>query len=180
MKTTLTEDEMKIAYNVGKSRNDFCKNNNIFSGKHSSRSNFWIDWNGAAGEIAFAKMMFESKVLTKKEFDLCILKIQEGELKSANLGLDDGDLSINNLNIDVKTSEYDFAHLWLTNNKRNTCKIDYYVLLTGNVDKSPSFELKGYLSHKTAMKNWNDTISGTPGKFHQKELKQNIFEGISE
>jgi hypothetical protein len=185
MKTILTNDLLELAFEVGKLRNDSCKKVGIYSNKKSKkRSNFWIDYNGAAGEIAFAKMMFESSILSEKEYNHFLENIKNNDIKPASLGLDDGDIRIGKFNIDVKTSEYRSAHLWLTSNKKGTNLIDYYALLIGNVDNTKKdnlsqsyveFELKGFMSHNDAIKNWNKTCSGISGKFHQSELIDNIF-----
>ena len=96
--------------------------------------------------------------------------IVSNQLKSARRGEDDGDVIIKSIHIDVKTSFYTNAHLWITENKKHTNLIDGYVLMTGNVDKSNNFFYKGYLDHDFILKNWNNTCSKTSGKFSQKEL----------
>lgn len=175
-KTKLSEAEKNLAFEVAKKRENDSKSLCIINNKKSTkRSSIWINYNGAAGEIAFTKIMLENNIISKEEYKACLSKIVNDKLKPASIGLDDGDIRIKNFNIDIKTSEYANAHLWLTKNKKSANKIDYYALLIGNIDNSNEFELKGFMSHQYAISNWNKTISGVGGKFRQSELTNLFF-----
>ena len=171
MKYTLSDKERTLAFKVGTNRNSISKSKGIYSNKKSKwQSDEFIDHNGAAGEIAFLGMMLDNNYIDIKEYDTNLKKIINPNFKPASLGLDDGDITIKDLNIDVKTSTYKTAHLWITENKKNTNKIDGYVLVTGNIEKDNEFYFKGYLDHQFIIDNWSITKSGTNGKFRQSEL----------
>tara|TARA_Y100001958_G_C21214073_1_gene539565 strand:+ start:535 stop:1068 length:534 start_codon:yes stop_codon:yes gene_type:complete len=171
MKYILSEKEKLLAFKVGSNRNFVSKERGIHSNKKSKwQSDEFIDQNGAAGEIAFLGMMLDNNYIDIESYDMNLKKIIDPNFKPASLGLDDGDVLIRDLNIDVKTSTYKTAHLWITKNKKSTNKIDGYVLLTGNIEKDSVFFFKGYLDHKFIIENWNITKSGTSGKFRQDEL----------
>jgi hypothetical protein len=171
MRYSLSEKEACLAFKVANARMSKARENNIFENKKSKKhSSFFIDYNGAAGEIAFLGLMLSEKIISNIEYDKNLKLITSSQIKSAFKGKDDGDLVIKNINIDVKTSVYSSAHLWITENKKYTSLIDGYVLMTGNVEKSYNFFYKGYLSHSFVLKNWNNTTSKTSGKFSQKDL----------
>lgn len=168
---TLSEVEKSLAFKVAKARMKSSIENNIFENKKSKKhSSFFIDYNGAAGEIAFLGLMLDNKKINNIEYDNNLKLITSNQIKSAYKGLDDGDLIIKGIKIDVKTSVYKNAHLWITENKRFTKLIDGYALMVGNIDKSNNFYYKGYLDHSFVLSNWNKTSSKVGGKFSQKEL----------
>ena len=168
---TLSEIEKSLAFKVASVRMKSAIDNNIIESKKSKRhSSFFIDYNGAAGEIAFLGLMVDKNIIDSCSYDKNLKMIISNQIKSAYKGLDDGDLLIKGIKIDVKTSVYTNAHLWITENKRFTKLIDGYALMVGNVDKSNKFYYKGYLDHSFVLNNWYKTSSNVGGKFSQKEL----------
>jgi len=168
---TLSEVEKSLAFKVANVRMKSSISNNIIENKKSKRhSSFFIDYNGAAGEIAFLGLMIDNKIIDNHSYDKNLKMIISNQIKSAYKGLDDGDLFIRGVKIDVKTSVYRNAHLWITENKRYTSLIDGYALMVGNIDKSNEFYYKGYLDHSFVLNNWHKTSSNVGGKFSQKEL----------
>lgn len=176
MRYKLSEVEKSLAFKVAKVRMKSSIENNIAENIKSKRhSSFFIDYNGAAGEIAFLGLMLENKNISNKEYDANLKLITSNQIKSAYKGLDDGDVIIKGVKIDVKTSVYTNAHLWITENKRYTSLIDGYALMVGNIDKSNYFSYKGYLDHSFILNNWHNTSSKVSGKFNQKELTRLPF-----
>ena len=171
-----SEPEMSLAFKIAKARMKGSIEKNIFENKKSKKhSSFFIDYNGAAGEIAFLGLLLDQNFIDNNDYDRNLKIITSNQIKSAYKGLDDGDLIIKDFNIDVKTSVYKNAHLWITENKRYTKLIDGYTLMVGSVDKSNKFYYKGYLDHSFVLKNWNNTSSNVSGKFSQNELKSLPF-----
>lgn len=167
----LKDPERYIAFKVGEERSKNCRKMGIKQNKHSFRSSLFIDQNGAAGEIALIGMLLELDIICKEKYTFELDRICKSELKSANLGLDDGDVEVLNYNIDVKTSEYENAHLWLTDAKKNAIKVDYYCLFTGNINLSNIFKYRGCLSRKFIEENWDNHFTQQKGKYHQTQLK---------
>lgn len=170
IKYTLTEAELSLAEETGLARTARARGANLdYSKKAERQSQNFIDLNGAAGEIAFVGMLLDIGYITKEEYKEKLVFIRNAGITSARYGQDDGDVVLNGIKIDVKTTEYSYGTLWITNNKRGAYKIDAYVLMTGDATQvKPEFTFRGYMAATEALKKWDNRM--TPGKFYQDEL----------
>jgi hypothetical protein len=167
---TLTEAELSLAEETGLARTARARGANLeYSKKAEVQSQNFIDLNGAAGEIAFVGMLLNIGFITKEQYKKKLTFIRDAGITSARYGQDDGDVVLNDIKIDVKTTQYPQGTLWITNNKRGAFKIDAYVLMTGDATQvKPEFTFRGYMEAKEALGKWDNRM--TPGKFWQDEL----------
>lgn len=141
MEYTLTESEQLIARFVAKQRST----NNRFAGtvnmRKSEMSDYEIDLQGFAGELAFCRLANVFPDLTVHN-------------RSASKGEDQGDCVLNGQRIDVKTSKKAEAALWVPLRKLGTA--DAYALMVGTF---PTFKLLGMANVDLvkACKVWNDS-----------------------
>ena len=141
MEYTLTESEQLIARFVATQRSI----NNRFAGtgnnRRSDMSDFEVDLQGFAGELAFCRLANVFPDLTVHN-------------RSAAKGQDNGDCVLNGQRIDVKTSKKADAALWVPLRKLGTA--DAYALMAGTF---PTFKLVGMASVDLvkACKVWNDS-----------------------
>lgn len=170
IKYTLTETELELAEETGLARTARARGANLeYSKKAERQSQNFIDLNGAAGEIAFVGMLLDIGYINKEQYKEKLQFIRDAGITSARYGQDDGDVVLNGLKIDVKTTEYPHGTLWITNNKRGAYKIDGYVLMTGDATQvKPEFTFRGWMPAKEALTKWDNRM--TPGKFWQDEL----------
>ena len=177
--------EIILANEIAQSRidtNESLPNKEIRNNKKSFRSNDHITLCGVNGEVAFCGMLWKYDLISFNEYMSMIEFIKTAGPVSAWKGEDNGDVCFKGKNIDIKTSEYSSAHLWITETKRGRIlnngqrarnNIDAYVLLTGDI-KSHYYRYRGWLSHDFCMKNWNNTRCGVSGKFSQQELNKSL------
>ena len=141
MEYTLTESEQIIATFVAEQRTANNRNAGTTNMRKSEMSDFEIDLQGFAGELAFCRMANVFPDLTVHN-------------RSASKGEDNGDCILEGLRIDVKTSKKADAALWVPVRKIGTA--DAYALMTGEF---PTFRLVGLAGVETVKecKVWNDS-----------------------
>lgn len=139
----LSPAERVLAIRVGEARHTRARANEIPDARAAEDARF-IDINGAAGEIALAAMLFKSGVLTLQDYESALLQISSAQLVSSAQGTDYGDLEVEGLRIDVKTTTYPQGDLWLHARKLRS-PIDYYALVVGDYTDG-CFIYKGSLS----------------------------------
>ena len=130
----LTDTEAKIAEFIGKSRFKNARNKNVTNNRKGPQSDYETDLEGAASELAAAKIL-------NLWPDLQIEKIPTH------------DLIYNNKTVDVKTTKYKTGRLIAGLNKKDK-SCDYYMLMTGSF---PEYECAGF-ARKEKLLN-EDTIT---------------------
>ena len=136
----LTETEAKIAEFVGKSRFNNARKNKIYNGKKGPQSDYETDLEGAASELAAAKIL-------NLWPDLQIEKVPTH------------DLIFKGITIDVKTTKYHKGRLIASlHKKEKSC--DYYMLMIGSFPEysCAGFAKKEKLLNKNTITNlgWGD------------------------
>jgi len=134
MEYTLTESEQIIAKFVAEQRTSNNRNANTTNMRQSERTDFEIDLQGFAGELAFCRMANVFPDLTVHN-------------RSASKGEDNGDCVVLGRRIDVKTSFRPDSALWVQKHKIGTA--DAYALMVGTF---PTFQLVGMADVETVTK----------------------------
>ena len=134
MEYTLTESEQIIAKFVAEQRTSNNRNANTTNMRQSERSDFEIDLQGFAGELAFCRIANVFPDLTVHN-------------RSASKGEDNGDCVVLGHRIDVKTSFRPDSALWVQKHKIGTA--DAYALMVGTF---PTFQLVGMADVETVIK----------------------------
>lgn len=128
MRVELTKIEFNEAKIIGRLRYEKARSNNLFDNKVGHYTNEEIDLNGAAAEIAAAKLL---NVYPDKQVEI----LSQYDLKSKN-----------GFTIDVKTTHHDFGSLLVTPKKKDM-PCDFYMLMVGS---ESVFECRGF-SHKDSV-----------------------------
>ena len=134
MEYTLTESEQLIAKFVAETRTANNRNAGIGNNRRSEMSDFEVDLQGFAGELAFCRLANVFPDLTVHN-------------RSAAKGQDNGDCILNGLRIDVKTSKRPDSGLWVGKRKIGTA--DAYALMVGTF---PTFKLIGLANTEDVIK----------------------------
>ena len=171
----LKNEEISAAKELASAISDYCKNNNTKGYKKSpKKSNKEITFEGVCGEIAMNSLLLALEMIDKKEWINNLQLIKSIKNISAVNGEDEGDLVYKKLNIDVKTSVYENAHLWITSSKtargKFSNKIDRYVLLTGGEKTAFTYIFKGFITADQFQENY----PFNKGKWHQSLLNSDI------
>ena len=134
MEYTLTESEQLIAKFVAETRTANNRNAGTGNNRRSEMSDFEVDLQGFAGELAFCRLANVFPDLTVHN-------------RSAAKGQDNGDCIVNALRIDVKTSKNPASGLWVFRRKIGT--VDAYALMVGTF---PTFKLIGMANTEDVTK----------------------------
>lgn len=165
---TLSPAERVLAKTVGEARHNRARVNGVPDARAAADA-IYIDINGAAGEIALAGLLYRVGVYTCASWEEALNTIADAQSVSAAQGEDNGDLLVEGLRIDVKTTHYPNGRLWLHARKLRS-PIDYYSLMTGDY-KSGSFIYRGSLSAEDARARFN----AVDGQYLQTELRELPF-----
>ena len=131
-KIVLNKEEQALCKFIAKRRYETARGAGVTNSKKGNQSNEATDLEGVAAELAFAKFY---KAYPSGVFDI--------GARSSNKGEDsDGDITINELIIDVKATKYETGRLIAAEWKDHS-SIDYYALVVG---KFPKYEIKGLMS----------------------------------
>ena len=125
---TLTHAELRTSAFIGKSRNKKSRDSGVFDSSVSDTH--MIDIIGAEAELAFAKLCN----LYPKDF------MTLGTRSKAE-GTDDGDLNIDGVCVDVKTTTH--KNGMLLSNSKHTSGIDLFALMIKKGEDT--FQLKGFM-----------------------------------
>lgn len=147
----LSDSEQFIAKSVAEQRvssNRLAKTQNA---KRSKKSDFEIDLQGFAGELAFCKLFNVFPDFTS-------------EPRSAAKGQDNGDAVLNGLRVDVKTASEDKVMFWIKARKKGCA--DLFALMVGQF---PEYKFEGFVHHDVVFQEGNkrtfpngDTCYGVP------------------
>ena len=168
---TLTDKEWDLAYKTGAARTARALGAKLQYSKIATvQKQEFIDMNGAAGEIALVGMLLQEGCITVPEYTALLDHIYNAGITSAKHGQDDGDVAVQGLNIDAKTTQYDFGTLWITPSKKYAGKISGFALITGDIrkHKPTTYTFRGWMSHAEALEKWDNRME--PGQFAQMEL----------
>ena len=125
---TLTPAELRTSAFIGKSRNKKSRGAGVFDS--SVADTHMIDIIGAEAELAFAKLCN----LYPKDFMTL-------DIRSKAKGTDDGDLSIDGVCVDVKTTTHENG--MLLSNSKHISGIDLFALMIKKGEDT--FQLKGFM-----------------------------------
>ena len=146
---TLNKLEVYIAQQVAKS---MLKSAQVYgNGRTSadmSRSAYDVFLEGVYGELAFCKLI---NIFPEELFSM--------RLPSVKAGTDYGDVNINGLNIDVKTTRYSSGMLCASTHNPN---IDIYLLMVGD-DTTHTYECRGAITREEFIQDKN--YGNNKGKF---------------
>lgn len=165
---TLSPAERVLARTVGEARHNRARANDVPDARVAEDAIF-IDINGAAGEIALAGLLYKAEVYTKETWEEALTFIAEAQDVSAAQGTDNGDLLVDGLRIDVKTTPYRDGVLWLHARKLRS-PIDYFSLMVGDYNYG-SFIYRGSLSAEDARASFH----AVDGQYLQNDLKELPF-----
>lgn len=165
---TLTPAERALARIVGEARHTRARANGVPDARVAADA-IYIDVNGAAGEIALAGLLYNADVFDKETWEEALYSIAQAQDVSAAQGTDNGDLLVEGLRIDVKTTPYTDGKLWLHARKLRS-PIDYFSLMVGDYNYG-SFIYKGSLSAEDARARFQ----AVDGQYLQSELKELPF-----
>ncbi len=165
---TLSPAERILAQIVGEARHTRARAKGIPDARAAEDATY-IDVNGAAGEIALAGLLYRQGIYTKATWEEALHTIAEAQDVSAAQGTDNGDLLVEGLRIDVKTTHYSNGVLWLHARKLQS-PIDYYSLMVGDY-KDGSFIYRGSLSAQDVRAKFY----ALDGQFEQNSLKELPF-----
>jgi hypothetical protein len=151
MKVKLSESEQIICTFVATQRVNSNRAANSYNAKRSDKSDYEIDLQGFAGELAFCKLNNVFPDFTS-------------DVRSAAKGQDQGDCIVSGLRVDVKTSAVDKPMLWIKARKKGCA--DVFALMVGTY---PEYEFKGFVHHDVVFAEGNkntfangDTCYGVP------------------
>jgi len=148
-KVTLNKLEVYIAQQVAKSRVKNAEaNGNGRTSADMSRSVYAVFLEGVYGELAFCKLL---NIYPEEVFSMT--------LPSVKAGTDYGDIHINGLNIDIKTTRYQTGMLCATTHNPN---IDVYLLMVGD-DVTHTYECRGAMTRDELVQDKN--FGNNNGKF---------------
>ena len=128
---TLNDGEQQICKLIAKARFNNNRNNNVKNSKVGEQSNEFTDLEGIGGEVAFCKM-----VNAFPDFSIHVRNATE----------DKGDLVVNNVTIDVKTTKYKNGKLLAVPWKKSN--VELYVLMVGEF---PTYTYKGSMFAKDLL-----------------------------
>ena len=165
---TLSAPERVLARTVGEARHNRAYSQHIPDARISEDA-IYIDVNGAAGEIALAGLLYKVGVFTKASWEEALNAIANAPPVSAAQGTDNGDLLVEGLRIDVKTTPYRDGKLWLHARKLRS-PIDYFSLMIGDYNYG-SFIYRGSLSAQDARA----SFQAVNGQYLQNTLKELPF-----
>lgn len=165
---TLSAPERVLARTVGEARHNRARANQIPDAREAEDAIF-IDINGAAGEIALAGLLYKAEVYSKDAWEEALNSIANAQDVSAAQGTDNGDLLVEGLRIDVKTTPYRDGKLWLHARKLRS-PIDYFSLMIGDYNYG-SFIYRGSLSAEDARARFQ----AVRGQYLQSELTELPF-----
>lgn len=165
---TLSPAERVLAKTIGEARHYRARANDVPDARAAEDAIF-IDVNGAAGEIALAGLLYRVGVLDKETWEEALNTIATAQSVSAAQGEDNGDLLVEGLRIDVKTTHYPSGMLWLHARKLRS-PIDYYSLMTGDY-RDGTFIYRGSLSAEDARAKFH----AVDGQYLQDELTELPF-----
>lgn len=123
---TLNTGEQEVCKLIAKLKFNSNRANGIRNSRRGPQSDFETDLEGIAAELAFCK-------LTNKMPDFSLEPRSSQKKEDEN-----GDVVINGLKIDIKTTKYKTGRLAVVPWKK--ANVDYYVLMVGTF---PSYEYKG-------------------------------------
>ena len=151
MKVILSKAEQWIASAIAEQRVNSNRAANSFNAKRSDKSDYEIDLQGFAGELAFCKLMNRFPDFTS-------------DPRSAAKGQDQGDCVVDGFRVDVKTLAADKPMLWIKARKRGCA--DLFALMVGSY---PEYDFKGFVHHDVVFAEGNkhtfpngDTCYGVP------------------
>lgn len=165
---TLSPPERVLARTVGEARHNRAYSQHIPDARYSEDA-IYIDVNGAAGEIALAGLLYKAEVYSKDAWEEVLNSIANAPPVSAAQGTDNGDLLVEGLRIDVKTTPYRDGKLWLPARKLR-CPIDYFSLMVGDYNYG-SFIYRGSLSAEDARARFQ----AVDGQYPQNTLRDLPF-----
>jgi len=131
-RVVLNLEEQALCKFIAKRRYETARKAGVTNSKVGEQSNKDTDLEGVAAELAFAKFY---KAYPSGVFDIGARSSKKGEDGS-------GDISINNLTIDVKATKYATGKLIAAQWKDHT-HIDYYALVVGSF---PTYDIKGLMA----------------------------------
>jgi len=114
---SLNQLEKRLAVYIGRQRESLSRSLSVSNHKMAHEDPIKADIEGAMGEIAFCKLL---NTYPHDVFELCV--------RSAADGSDYGDVAMNGLRIDIKTSAYKTARLLAVTKNPN---VDMLILMTG-------------------------------------------------
>jgi len=128
----LPQHALDFAIRVGNARYAKSREQGVVDGKVASDA-FFIDQNGAAGEVAFLILLLNYGLMDEAVFLGNLTEIARIDVRSAVAGTDTGDIVLQKGGtIDVKTTEYQSGSLIVLPHKLSN-KVDGYVLMKGSV-----------------------------------------------
>ena len=130
-RVVLNLEEQALCKFIAKRRYETARKAGVTNSKVGEQSNKDTDLEGVAAELAFAKFY---KAYPSGVFDIGARSSKKGEDTS-------GDISINNLTIDVKATKYETGKLIAAQWKDHS-HIDYYALVVGTF---PKYDIRGLM-----------------------------------
>lgn len=147
----LNAEQMNLAKEVGAARYANSRANSVHDGKVSERTAEFIDYNGAAGEIAMLSMLLNAGVINADTFLEGRAMLLDTALKSAANGKDTGDLILNDGSVvDVKATHYENGCLLAKGIKLNNA-IAAFAVVVGDVEAVFSPNTFRFAGYKTAQ-----------------------------
>lgn len=147
----LNAEQMNLAKEVGAARYANSRANSVHDGKVSERTAEFIDYNGAAGEIAMLSMLLNAGVINADTFLEGRAMLLDTALKSAANGKDTGDLILNDGSVvDVKATHYENGCLLAKGIKLNNA-ISGFAVVVGDVESVFSPNTFRFAGYKTAQ-----------------------------
>lgn len=155
----LTADQFRMCTDLANLRGISNRDGGIPNGRISQRSDYFIEVNGLAGEVAQLTLLLQFNLIDICAFAWSLNMIKSTIPRSARRGDDEGDMVLDSgWTVDAKTTHYSYGELPVRYTKRYAPLIKSYTLITGDFEVSLEYIFRGYLDGEQMMRDFNKML----------------------